>query len=70
MVVELEHPTLGTLNTVALPILFDGERNRPGLAPPRHGEHTRTILGELGYSAAEIDGLVARRIAFAGSGER
>jgi crotonobetainyl-CoA:carnitine CoA-transferase CaiB-like acyl-CoA transferase len=33
--------------------------------PPRHGEHTRAILAELGYSAREIDALIAAGAAYA-----
>jgi crotonobetainyl-CoA:carnitine CoA-transferase CaiB-like acyl-CoA transferase len=37
-------------------------RNEPGnvrFVPPGHGEHTRAVLAELGYTAAEIDALFA-----------
>ncbi|MBU6268427.1 MAG: CoA transferase [Sphingomonadales bacterium] len=46
--------------------LFNRLSKTPGFAQgdaPRLGEHTRAILGEAGYSAAEIDDLIARRIA-------
>lgn len=33
--------------------------------PPRKGEHTRAILQEAGYSAAQIDGLIAQRVVIA-----
>jgi crotonobetainyl-CoA:carnitine CoA-transferase CaiB-like acyl-CoA transferase len=49
-----DHPTEGPMMTTAIPVAF---ANAPGalrLPPPRHGEHTRTILGEIGFSAAEI----------------
>ena len=40
----------------ALPVEFGAERDRPGLRrqPPRMGEHSREILAEAGFSAAEI----------------
>jgi crotonobetainyl-CoA:carnitine CoA-transferase CaiB-like acyl-CoA transferase len=65
MVVEYAHPALGTLKTVAQPIQFDGRRNPPKSPPPLHGEHTRAILAELGYSDAEVLQLVNDRVAFA-----
>jgi crotonobetainyl-CoA:carnitine CoA-transferase CaiB-like acyl-CoA transferase len=67
MVATLQHPAYGALKTVAQPILFDGERNAPLSAPPMHGQHTRSILGELGYSETEVARLVGDRVAFAQS---
>jgi crotonobetainyl-CoA:carnitine CoA-transferase CaiB-like acyl-CoA transferase len=42
--------------TMAIPAMFSGTPgNSFRLPPPRLGEHTRAVLGELGYSAAQID---------------
>jgi crotonobetainyl-CoA:carnitine CoA-transferase CaiB-like acyl-CoA transferase len=42
--------------TTAIPVTFSGS---PGdsfrLPPPRLGEHTRSVLGELGYSDTQIE---------------
>ncbi len=46
--------------------LFNRLAKTPGHAArpaPRLGEHTSTLLAEVGYSAAEIDDLVGRRVA-------
>jgi crotonobetainyl-CoA:carnitine CoA-transferase CaiB-like acyl-CoA transferase len=46
--------------------LFNRLSKTPGFAKgsaPRLGEHTRSILTEVGYSSAEIDDLIARKIA-------
>lgn len=46
--------------------LFNRLDRTPGLATgsaPRLGEHTRVLLSEIGYSDAEIEDLLARRIA-------
>ena len=67
MVATLQHPAYGALKTVAQPILFDGKRNAPLSPPPMHGQHTRSILGELGYSETEVARLVGERVAFAQS---
>jgi crotonobetainyl-CoA:carnitine CoA-transferase CaiB-like acyl-CoA transferase len=48
----------------ALPIEFGPTRDRPGLRrqSPRLGEHSREVLTEANFRAAEIDGLVAQGI--------
>jgi crotonobetainyl-CoA:carnitine CoA-transferase CaiB-like acyl-CoA transferase len=57
---RVDHPTEGKMLTTAVPVMFSGS---PGdsfrLAPPRLGEHTRSVLAELGYYDAEIDGIAA-----------
>jgi len=58
MVVETEHPKAGRVKGIGHPIKFTdtpGGTKRPA---PLLGEHTREVLGSLGYSAAEIDALV------------
>ena len=58
---QVEHPSEGTMLTTAIPVMFSGS---PGdsfrLPPPRLGEHTRSLLGELGYSEAAIDDITAQ----------
>jgi crotonobetainyl-CoA:carnitine CoA-transferase CaiB-like acyl-CoA transferase len=65
MVMEYDHPALGRLKTVAQPLVFDGERNVPSRPPPSHGEHTRAILADLGYSSDDIARLERERVAHA-----
>ena len=47
-----------TVNCVAAPLRVDG--SRPGLrrAPPRHGQDTRAILAEYGYSDADVASMI------------
>ncbi|HEY1515590.1 MAG TPA: CoA transferase [Solirubrobacteraceae bacterium] len=53
-VVELEHPSLGTVRQVASPLRLCGEPNPLARAPFR-GEHTAEVLRDLcGYSAERI----------------
>jgi crotonobetainyl-CoA:carnitine CoA-transferase CaiB-like acyl-CoA transferase len=65
MVVELEHPELGALKQVGLPIKL---RERPGglrRPAPVLGEATRERLEAVGYSEDEIERLLADGVAAA-----
>lgn len=46
-----------TAQTVLLPFTLGGQRPGVRLDPPKLGEHNRELLGELGYSPAEIEAL-------------
>ncbi len=51
----------------ALPVEFGAARERPGVRrqSPRMGEHNAEVLGEAGFTAAEIEALVARNVVVA-----
>lgn len=59
MIVEIEHPTLGSLRQVACPVKLREHPAAIRSAAPRLGESTREVLGKLGYAPAEIDDLVS-----------
>jgi crotonobetainyl-CoA:carnitine CoA-transferase CaiB-like acyl-CoA transferase len=55
----VEHPSEGKMLTTAIPVTFSAS---PGdsfrLPPPRLGEHTHSVLRELGFSASQIDAII------------
>jgi crotonobetainyl-CoA:carnitine CoA-transferase CaiB-like acyl-CoA transferase len=67
MTVELEHPTLGSIRQVGLPVELSATPASIRSAPPLLGEHTGDILAESGYSSGDIDALRAAGIIQAGS---
>lgn len=55
--VEVEHPTAGKVEMLALPVNFRGTPARYERPAPILGEHSFEVLREFGYSQAEIDRL-------------
>jgi crotonobetainyl-CoA:carnitine CoA-transferase CaiB-like acyl-CoA transferase len=51
-----------TVKTTLFPITMDGARLPVRIDPPTMGEHTRELLGGLGYDDAQIDDLRARAV--------
>ena len=62
MVERVEHPTLGDLPMIGVPVKFSNMSPGVRRHPPGLGEHTDEILAEHGYSATEIAELRARRV--------
>jgi crotonobetainyl-CoA:carnitine CoA-transferase CaiB-like acyl-CoA transferase len=62
MVVEIDVPELGRIKVAGLPLKFSDTPGRLERHPPHLGEHTREILGTLGYDAAQVDRLAGRGI--------
>jgi crotonobetainyl-CoA:carnitine CoA-transferase CaiB-like acyl-CoA transferase len=62
MVVDVEHPALGSLRQVGIPLRFAATPESIRTAPPMLGEHTDEVLAEIGYTAAEIAALRDRGV--------
>jgi crotonobetainyl-CoA:carnitine CoA-transferase CaiB-like acyl-CoA transferase len=61
MVVELEHPRAGRTRALGLPIKLSATPGGVTRPAPTYGQHTREVLGEFGFSSAEIDDLYAAK---------
>ena len=58
MIQEMELQGLGMMSMAGLPIKFSESPGAMRLPPPRLGQHTAEVLGELGYSQTQIQSLV------------
>lgn len=57
VVVEVEHPRIGTMKAVRNPVLFDADGPEITRAAPLLGQHTAEILHGIGYDDARIGAL-------------
>jgi crotonobetainyl-CoA:carnitine CoA-transferase CaiB-like acyl-CoA transferase len=58
MVVRIEQPGTEGVDLLGVPVKLSRTPGAPAGPGPVLGEHTREVLGTLGYSAAEIDALL------------
>jgi crotonobetainyl-CoA:carnitine CoA-transferase CaiB-like acyl-CoA transferase len=58
LVVEIKHPTLDLVRSIANPVRFSSTPVVYRLPPPLLGEHCHEILQSLQYSDAEIAGAI------------
>lgn len=61
MVVELAHPTAETVKLVGSPLKLSRTPVEMRRHPPTHGEHTESVLAELGFSSEEIQKMKANK---------
>ncbi|MGH2372155.1 MAG: CoA transferase, partial [bacterium] len=57
MVVEIDHPRAGRIKQTGVPMKLSETPGRIATPPPLLGQHTESILSELGYNAKEISSL-------------
>ncbi|MCK1691898.1 CaiB/BaiF CoA-transferase family protein [Bradyrhizobium sp. 145] len=62
MLQQLSHPIAGSLPQIVSPIRMQDAPLRFDRAPPTLGQHTRSILGEIGLSETEIAVLAAEGV--------
>lgn len=64
----MRHPRLGEVTMVNTPITFNGEYLAHRRTPPELGSDTAEVLGALGLTAEQIDGLLAAGVIEAAAG--
>ena len=65
MVIEQDHPLLGKIKLPNLPIRMSACDTSPRGPAPLLGQHNREIAASVGYSAQQIDALVAQGVLYA-----
>ena len=64
MVHDIDHPIIGPMKTLGLPIKSSGTLASIRMPAPWLGQHSKSVLGELGYSEEEMDTLFANGTVF------
>jgi glutaryl-CoA transferase len=59
LIVQLEHPTIGTAKSIANPIRLSRTPVSYRFPPPLLGEHTTEVMQGLGYAMAELKAMAA-----------
>ena len=65
MLVEMDHPVAGRVKTTGSPIKIDGSSARASAVPATLGQHTRSILGELGADEETTNKMIEQGTAVA-----
>ena len=64
MVVDIEHPKIGPMKTIGLPLKSTGELTQIRRPAPWLGQHSEEVLRSLGYGGREIEALVADEVVY------
>jgi crotonobetainyl-CoA:carnitine CoA-transferase CaiB-like acyl-CoA transferase len=70
MVVEIEHPRIGMMKTLGLPLKSSGELTEIRTAAPLLGQHSREVLRDLGYSEPDVRALIVDAVVKDNIGEQ
>jgi crotonobetainyl-CoA:carnitine CoA-transferase CaiB-like acyl-CoA transferase len=62
MVYDIDHPVIGPMKTLGLPLKSDGELTQIRKPAPLHGQHTEEVLHEAGYTDNQVRGLLAEGV--------
>ena len=62
MRVSVDHPTLGSVEQIGIPIKLSATPASIRTAPPLLGEHSAEILAELGYDESAVANLRDRGV--------
>jgi len=65
MIVEQDHPVLGRVQLPNLPFRFSESDTSPTSVAPLLGQHNRSVAKALGYSADEIEAMIAEGVLYA-----
>jgi crotonobetainyl-CoA:carnitine CoA-transferase CaiB-like acyl-CoA transferase len=58
MLVEFEHPVAGLVRTTGSPLRLDGAQARSTALPPLLGEHTRSVMKEVGVDSVTVQSMI------------
>jgi crotonobetainyl-CoA:carnitine CoA-transferase CaiB-like acyl-CoA transferase len=64
MVVDIDHPKIGKMKTLGLPIKSSGDLTSIRMAAPWLGQHSAEVLRGLDYTEADVDALFKRGVVF------
>lgn len=62
MLVEVTHPVLGLFRVPGIPFKLDATPGSIRTAPPQLGEHTESIMEELGYTREDVQNFYAEAV--------
>jgi crotonobetainyl-CoA:carnitine CoA-transferase CaiB-like acyl-CoA transferase len=62
MVVDMDHPRIGRMKTIGLPLKSTGELTAIRTPAPWLGQHSDEVLRALGYGACDIEALFQARV--------
>jgi crotonobetainyl-CoA:carnitine CoA-transferase CaiB-like acyl-CoA transferase len=65
MIIEQDHPVLGKVRLANVPFKFSDCDPTPRTVAPLMGQHNREIASRLGFTAAQIDAMVADGVLYA-----